>query len=105
MRNTFLNDCKRKALWQAAVAGVSGSSQVFFQNRLAQAAAEPSVCADDIMRAVERLPGRYRLFFRMLLAGYTYSQIAQRQGVTIDTVKSRIHAARKILREQLRDYR
>lgn len=40
----------------------------------------------------------------MYVAGYKYNEIAEKIGLPLGTVKSRIFFARKRLREQLKDY-
>ena len=41
----------------------------------------------------------------MFIAGYKYAEIAQRMGLPLGTVKSRIFLARKKLQAILKDYR
>lgn len=41
----------------------------------------------------------------MYVAGYKYNEIAAKMNLPLGTVKSRIFAARKKLREELKDYR
>ena len=71
----------------------------------------PDEIADDaevlarLLACIEQLP----LFCRKVcelrhLYGHSYSEIAGELNIPIDTVKSRLHRARKILKEQLCDY-
>ena len=54
---------------------------------------------------VNSFPDGYRIPFTMHVAGYKYSEIAERMQLPLGTVKSRIFYARKFLQERLSDYR
>ena len=55
----------------------------------------------ELLSLVEFLPDIYRVPFEMHAAGYKYHEIAQRLGISIGTVKSRIHSARQRLKKML----
>lgn len=54
-----------------------------------------------IMAQVDSLHPRYSRAFRSMLAGKSYLQIAEDEGISEGTVKSRINRARNILRREL----
>lgn len=59
-----------------------------------------------VRRAVDRLPERSRLMFRLSREeGLTYAEIAQVAGVSIKTVETQMGRALRSLREQLEPYR
>ena len=60
---------------------------------------EHSYC--ELLSLVESLPESYCVPFEMHAAGYKYHEIAQRLGISIGTVKSRIHSARQRLKMML----
>ncbi len=54
----------------------------------------------ELRKALTELPEVYRTAIVLCdLEGLSYQEIAERQGTTIGTVRSRIHRGRKILRE------
>ncbi len=58
----------------------------------------------DIENAIDKLPDDLRITFEMNALGYKYHEIAERFGIPIGTVKTRIFVARRKLRTQLADY-
>lgn len=63
--------------------------------------------AEGIRGALSKLPDLYRVAIEMCdFDGLSYAEIADQQGTTIGTIRSRIHRGRKMLRDIiLRDYR
>ncbi|WP_302318465.1 sigma factor-like helix-turn-helix DNA-binding protein, partial [uncultured Duncaniella sp.] len=59
----------------------------------------------EITAAIDSFPEEYRVPFSMHVAGYKYNEIAERMGLPLGTVKSRIFFARKKLQAQFKDYR
>jgi RNA polymerase sigma-70 factor (ECF subfamily) len=56
-----------------------------------------------VERALAELPESHRRIIRMCDAdGLSYSEIAEAEGLTIPTVRSRLHRARKIVRRALK---
>ena len=55
----------------------------------------------ELLSLVESLPDAYRAPLKMHVAGYKYHEIAQKLGISIGTVKSRIHTARQRLKAML----
>jgi len=54
-------------------------------------------------RAIGTLPDRARMVFVLYdVEGYPQEEIAEMMGTTVGTVKSQLHRARKLLREELR---
>ena len=59
---------------------------------------------DTTLKALDN-EDKYRIPFNMYVAGYKYSEIAEKMNLPLGTIKSRIFFARKSLRAQLKDYR
>jgi len=56
-----------------------------------------------VERALDELPDSHRRIIQMCdVDGLSYSEIADAEGLTIPTVRSRLHRARKIVRRALR---
>jgi len=60
---------------------------------------------EDINAVMETVPEKYMSAFIMYFEGYKYYEIAEYFNVPEGTVKTRIHAARKLLQKKLSNYR
>lgn len=64
-----------------------------------------ALVGDEIMNAVNALPVDYRLIVLLCdVEGFKYDEIAQIIDVPIGTVRSRLHRARNMLKDKLKDY-
>ena len=59
----------------------------------------------EMHRIVNALPKEYRLPFSMYVSGFKYREIADKLGLPLGTVKSRIYFTRQKLQEELKDFR
>lgn len=59
----------------------------------------------EISGVLNSFADEYRVPFMMHVSGYKYEEIAEKMGLPLGTVKSRIFFARKRLQEILKDYR
>lgn len=67
--------------------------------------AEIAFDMSDIQRAIDMLDRPYKIPMSLYLSGYKYQEIAEKMGIPLGTVKSRIHASRVQLQETLKDFR
>lgn len=67
--------------------------------------AEIAFDMSDIQRAIDTLDRLYKIPMSLYLSGYKYQEIAEKMGIPLGTVKSRIHASRVQLQETLKDFR
>ena len=105
MRNIFINGYRRKA----RSGGISETADAPARIDLAQDSSAESpedvYGAKEITQAINTFPEEYRRPFAMHIAGYKYSEIAEKTGLPLGTVKSRIYATRKRLQKHLSDYK
>lgn len=105
MRNTFINNYRR----QVRGATVIDSTEDLYHLNLSQESGlstpEGTYAAQEISAAINEFAPEYREPFTMYIAGYKYNEIAQKMGLPLGTVKSRIFFARKRLQALLKDYR
>ena len=59
----------------------------------------------EIHRVVNALPKDYRVPFAMYVSGFKYREIAEKLGLPLGTVKSRIFFTRQRLQNELKDFR
>lgn len=67
--------------------------------------AEIAFDMSDIQRAIDTLDRPYKIPMSLYLSGNKYQEIAEKMGIPLGTVKSRIHASRVQLQETLKDFR
>lgn len=105
MRNIFINNYRRVA---RAVTVVDQTENLYHLN-LSQDSGfespEGAFGAMEITSYINQLPDEYRIPFSMHVAGYRYTDVAEKMGLPLGTVKSRIFFARKKLQQRFADYR
>ena len=105
MRNIFINNYRQ----QVRQATVVDKTEDLYHLNICQdsglTSPEGSYAVKEISKAVAEFTEEYRVPFNMYVAGYKYNEIADKLGLPLGTVKSRIFFARKRLRAQLGDYR
>ncbi|MDR2009848.1 MAG: sigma-70 family RNA polymerase sigma factor [Bacteroidales bacterium] len=67
--------------------------------------AETVINTQNIRGTISELDEEYRIPFQMFVDGYKYKEIAEEINLPMGTVKSRIFFARRILMENLQDFR
>ena len=105
MRNLFINKYRQNMRLSVVV----DRSDDLYQLNLSQDSGldtpEGTVTTNQINDVIASFAPEFRVPFSMFVAGYKYAEIAQRMGLPLGTVKSRIFLARKKLQAILVDYR
>lgn len=99
LRNTFINDYRRKVkrnqvLQQAPANGLPDAGISMFT-------ADGGMELKETWRMVRELPDIFRNPFILYFEGYKYHEIAEMLNEPLGTIKSRIHFARKLLKNQI----
>lgn len=105
MRNIFINNY-RKALRDQTY--VDQNDNQFYLNQnidIEGDSTEGSYDLKEMRRIVNALPKEYRIPFSMYVSGFKYREIADKLGLPLGTVKSRIYFTRQKLQEELKDFR
>ena len=101
MRNIFINNYRRNAK-QHTIFDNSPNEYLLNQNRYSTVnTAELNLAMKDIQAAVYHLPEIFRNPFMLYFEGYKYHEIADILTEPLGTIKSRIHFARKLLKQQV----
>jgi RNA polymerase sigma-70 factor (ECF subfamily) len=66
--------------------------------------AEMSMGLKEIQKKIHGLPEIFKKPFNLYFEGYKYHEIAYTMNEPLGTIKSRIHFARKLLKEQIQRY-
>ena len=102
LKNTFINNYRRKihrrTIFNSEVHEYLLVSQ---SNRLSP---ENDMEEKDILRNIRELEPDYRIPFQMHTSGYKYQEIAEKLGLKLGTVKSRIFFSRQKLMAALPEH-
>lgn len=101
MHNIYLNNVAHDS---RSVPMIS-EEDVCFNKMFTSESADCVLELDELYCAIKSLPADYRIPFTMHLSGYTYDEVAHALSIPVTTVRNRIHAARVLLRNMLKDYR
>jgi RNA polymerase sigma-70 factor (ECF subfamily) len=104
MRNIFINDYRRKAKQQTIFDNTPNDHLLNYQQSTIRNAAEATIGLKEIYQAVYQLPDIFKTPFLLYFEGYKYHEIAVALHEPLGTIKSRIHFARKLLKEQISRY-
>lgn len=104
MRNIFINDYRRKAKQKTVFDNSANDYLINLKQASVSNAAESNLRMKEITEAVYQLPEIFKTPFRLYFDGYKYQEIADVLAEPLGTVKSRIHFARKLLKERLTRY-
>jgi len=104
MRNIFINDYRRKAKQKTIFDNSPNDFLLNLKQVSVNNAAESGLRLKEITSAVHELPEIFKTPFQLYFDGYKYQEIADILKEPLGTVKSRIHFARKLLKDQLSRY-
>ena len=105
MRNIFINNYRKEVRDQIFVDQTDNLFHINTSRELDYYATDNGYDTKEIYRVVHGLPRDYRIPFLMHIAGFKYREIADRLGLPIGTVKSRIFFTRQQLQTLLKDYK
>ena len=98
MRNIFINNYRRIVREQTFV----DQTDNLYHLNLPQNSGFAN--AEEMHRIVNSLPRDYKVPFSMHVSGFKYREIADRLGLPLGTVKSRIFFTRQRLQQELKDF-
>lgn len=101
MRNTFINDYRRKSLSKKIFAMTPSDSYAAVNHYSVSNDAGAAINLKEIKKEIAGLPEIFRFPFLMYFEGYRYDEIAKQMNEPLGTIKSRIHFARKLLKTKL----
>jgi RNA polymerase sigma-70 factor (ECF subfamily) len=104
MRNIFINDYRRKAKQQTIFDSTGADFLLNYKHPAITNSAETDLRIKEIYKAVYQLPEIFKTPFLLYFEGYKYHEIAEVLNEPLGTIKSRIHFARKLLKEEISRY-
>jgi RNA polymerase sigma-70 factor (ECF subfamily) len=104
MRNIFINNYRRKSKQNTIFDHSSNDYLLDHQQSAIANSAESNLKVKEIQAAIHALPEIFRHPFMLYFEGYKYHEIADMLHEPLGTIKSRIHFARRLLKEQISRY-
>ncbi|MCH5716873.1 RNA polymerase sigma factor [Niabella sp. CJ426] len=104
MRNIFINDYRRNAKRRTVFDNTPEDYLINLRQVSVSNSAESSLRQKEIEAAVDGLPETFKVPFKLYFEGYKYQEISEYLDEPLGTIKSRIHFARKLLKEQINRY-
>jgi RNA polymerase sigma factor (sigma-70 family) len=101
MRNIFINNYRRKAKQKTIFDSTPNDYLINLKQATVSNTAETNLRMKEIQTAIRQLPEIFKTPFLLYFDGYKYNEIADVLGEPLGTIKSRIHFARKLLKEQI----
>lgn len=101
MRNIFINNYRR-SIKQNTIFDNTPNDFLLDHNQFTTSnTAEVNLSVKNIYSAIHQLPDIFKTPFQLYFEGYKYHEIAVILKEPLGTIKSRIHFARKLLKQQL----
>lgn len=104
MKNTFINNYRRNVRENTIIDGTQDLYYLNMPHDKGFISPESSYAEAEVEKAIDSLSDDFRIPFRMHIDGYKYHEIADKLGLKIGTVKSRIFFTRQKLMLILKDY-
>ncbi len=101
MRNIFINDYRRKVKRNIVSCDFTEEFKIFNNPVSSENNVEANIGLKEIRKRVQELPEIFNRPFKLYFEGYKYHEIAFAMNEPLGTIKSRIHFARKLLKEQI----
>jgi RNA polymerase sigma factor (sigma-70 family) len=101
MRNIFINDYRRKTKQKTIFDNTPNDFLINQKQTTVSNTAESGLRVKEIQGAIQQLPEIFKTPFLLYFDGYKYHEIAEVLHEPLGTIKSRIHFARKLLKEQI----
>ena len=104
MRNIFINNYRRRPKQKTIFDSTPNEFLINQKQATVSNAAETNLRVKEINNAIKQLPEIFKTPFLLYFDGYKYNEIADVLHEPLGTIKSRIHFARKLLKEQISRY-
>lgn len=105
MRNIFINNYRRQVRSATVVDTTADLYHLNLSQESGMETPDGSYAVKEISVAINNFTDEYKVPFTMYIAGYKYGEIAEKMGLPLGTVKSRIFFARKRLQGMLSEYK
>ena len=104
MRNIFINNYRKIVRDQTFVDTTDNYYHLNLPQDSGFDSTEGAYDLKEMHRVVNALPKEYKVPFSMHVSGFKYREIAEKLGLPLGTVKSRIFFTRQRLQQELKDF-
>ncbi len=104
MRNIFINNYRRKAKQKTIFDNTPNEFLINNKQGTVNNSAIANLQMKEINEAMHQLPEIFKTPFLLYFDGYKYNEIAYALNEPLGTIKSRIHFARKLLKQKISRY-
>ena len=104
MRNIFINDYRKNSKHPVVADTSDNDFLINFRQSSAAIDGESRIQIKEIYAAIYELPDIFRIPFQMYFDGYKYFEISELLQEPLGTIKSRIHFARKLLKNKISQF-
>jgi len=104
MRNIFINEYRRKVKQRTIFDNWTNETLINSGKIVVRNEGENCLSLKEIHKAIYQLPQIFKIPFLLYFEGYHYHEISGSLNEPLGTIKSRIHFARKLLKDQLNRY-
>ena len=104
MRNIFINNYRKVVRDQTFVDQTENLYHLNLPQESGFECTESAYDLKEMHRIVNALPREYKIPFSMHVSGFKYREIAEKLGLPLGTVKSRIFFTRQKLQQELKDF-
>ncbi len=101
MRNIFINNYRRKVKQKTIFDNTPNDFLIDMNQTAVSNGAESGMRIKEIQKAITELPEIFKTPFLLYFDGYKYNEISEVLTEPLGTIKSRIHFARKLLKDQI----
>lgn len=105
LKNIFINDYRKDAKRKQINDVTPNDYFLNLTNVYTQETPDMLISVKEINKVIGSFAEELRVPFNLYMAGYPYQEIADKLGIPLGTVKSRIFFARKKLQKLLQDFR
>lgn len=104
MRNIFINNYRRTSRTKTLIDTTDDLYHLNLPQNSGYDSPEVAYNVKEISQVINSFSEEYRRPFSLYVAGYKYEEIAEKMGIPLGTVKSRIFFARKRLKSILDEF-
>ncbi|MEY3349950.1 MAG: hypothetical protein RIQ50_61 [Bacteroidota bacterium] len=101
MRNIFINNYRRRSKQNTIFDSTPNDYFLDHNQSAVPNSAEANIGMKNVMKALHDLPSIFKQPFMLYFEGYKYHEIADMLNEPLGTIKSRIHFARRLLKDQI----
>ena len=101
MRNIFINGYRKAARQNTIFDNTENDFLISTDRNVAANTAVSQISYKEIQKLIDGLPEIFKNPFMLYYDGYKYQEISDILGEPLGTIKSRIHFARKLLKENI----